>query len=189
MGIAVFFLMFIFWCAVFAKLETEIEGSNGWAKELPTSKYIWEDSEGKMYHKELSSTTFRLVDHTTWPGNFFHFYINTILGGKDFTVYHRVIDIMQLFVAHVLVYLCFMAIEPWWVLELRAFASLFLIWSIEDTLWFYINPCASQSGHHKDWIMIGKYRIMEKGMSINFILGTVLMTLSFFLVKIINMIF
>lgn len=182
MEIGIFVILLLLWCLLFAVHEANIEGPNGWAKELPTAKYVWDEKEGKMYFKAFNSNTYTEVDHTTWPGKLYFFYINTILGGKDYTDYHRIIDLLQLFVSHLLVYVCFLSLgESIIVLEVRALAGLMLIWSIEDTLWFYVNPCASQSGHHKDWLMIGQYRLMEKGMSLNFIGGLILLVLSFFL--------
>jgi hypothetical protein len=180
MIIFLFFLLLVFWCILFAKLEAEIEGPNGWVKELPTAKYIWDEKERKMFYKAFASNKYILVDHEKWPGNFYFFYIHKLLGGKDFTTYHRIVDFIQLFVSHILVYLCFWP-ESVIVLEIRAVASLMLIWSLEDNLWFDINPCASQSEHHKDWIMIGNYRVSEKGMFLNFIFGLILLLLSFFL--------
>ena len=155
-----FFLFLGIWCLLFAKLEAEIEGENGWAAALPSARYSW-DGE-RLSYKPFGFRTFTFVPHLqpALKGKILIAYIG-ILGGKDFTVYHRVVDLIQLFVAHILVYLCFKGLDPWWVLEIRAIASLMLIWSIEDTLWFYVNPCADQSEHHTDWIMIGNKRIME----------------------------
>lgn len=186
-----FVALLLGYCLVFARLEAEIEGENGWAKELPTSKYIWNSEEGKMYYKAFGVDTYKLVDHTTWPGKFYFFYINTILGGKDFTVYHRVIDVMQLFIAHLLVYLCFYQTVPIWLLEARAIATLMLIWSLEDTLYFFVNPAFGAEKYdpehiewHKNWLTISSVRIMDKGMFANFAGGLAIMILTFFLLNI-----
>lgn len=183
-----FFLFLAVWCLLFAKLEAEIEGPNGWAVALPTARYMRSGSEIRYRPFNGSNVNWQRVNPNSLKGKFIKAYIN-VLGGKDFTVYHRVVDLIQLFVAHILVYLCFKGLDPWWILEIRAFATLMLIWSIEDTLWFYVNPCASESRHHKDWIMIGNKRIMEKGMSVNFIAGTIIMVLSFFLIDLWHLIF
>jgi|GEM_PF-3341326 len=176
MNIVLFFVILLAWCLLFAKLEAEIEGRNGWAKELPTARYHYED--GVLGYRAFASQEWIEVDKDSLRARFYIKYIGT-LGGKDFTTYHRVVDLIQLFVAHLAVFFCFFQYTAWWVLEIRAVASLMLIWSIEDTLWFYVNPCAHESGHHKDWIAIFGWKFMEKGMFGNFVGGLVIMTLTF----------
>jgi len=188
MNIVLFFTLLLIWCLIFARHEAEIEGKNGWAKELPTSKYIWDSQEKKMYYKAFGTQTYILVDHTKWPGRLYFFFINTILGGKDFTFYHRVIDLMQLFVVHLLVYLCFYQTAPIWLLEIRTIATLMLVWSLEDTFYFFVNPAFGAQKYdpehiewHKNWFTIGGFRIMDKVMFFNFASGSLLMVFSFFL--------
>jgi len=186
-----FLVLLVTWCLIFARLEAEIEGENGWAKELPTSKYIWDPKEGKMFFKPFGSNSYEQVDHTKWPGSFYYFYINTLLGGKDFTYYHRNVDVLQLFVAHLMIYLCFYQTAPIWLLEIRAFATLMLIWSLEDTFYFFVNPAFGAEKYapehiewHKNWLTIAGIRIMDKGMFANLAGGTAIIVLSFFLLDI-----
>lgn len=181
MNTLIFFILLLVWCLLFAKLETEIEGSHGWAEKLPTARYHYIPILDFLYYKEFAEIFLSApipIEERTLKHKIIIKYIG-ILGGKDFTVYHRVIDLIQLLVAHLIVYSCFRGLEPVLVLEIRAFASLFLIWSIEDNLLFYINPKAKESDHHQEWIMIGDKRLMDKGMLINFIIGCVLMPVSF----------
>lgn len=172
-----FFIFLLTWCVLFAKLEAEVEGEHGWAAKMPTKHWHWEGDN--LTFKDFGSDEWVELDKNTRFSRFIIFYIGT-LGGKDFTIYHRTVDLIQLFVAHILVYLFFFhTANPAW-LEMRVVGTLFLIWTIEDTLWFYVNPLAYKSNHHKDWVKIGKVQLMEKGMFGGFIIGIVLSTISFF---------
>jgi len=181
MEILGYVLLLVVWCVLFAKLEAEIEGANGWAAALPTKRYR-KTVTGEVLFREFAKgdSDWKYLKQDSFKAKFMSVYIN-FLGDKDFTIYHRVVDLIQLFVSHLLVYLFFKGMDPWWALELRAFAGMMVIWSVEDTLWFYINPEAHKSEHHKSWLMIGQKRIMEKGMVGNLLGGIALITISFFL--------
>jgi hypothetical protein len=75
-----------------------------------------------------------------------------------------------------------------WELEIRAIATLMLIWSIEDTVYFFVNPAFGFQKYdpehvkwHKDWVSIAGIRIGDKGMMFLLVQGLALLILSFFL--------
>jgi len=168
-----FFVILVVWCVIVAWLEVEIEGKDGWAKNAPTWKYKLDDS-GKLWYKP-----FGLAQEYVEPvcGNskrwFYTLYIKKMLGGREFTGYHRAVDVMQLFVAHLVVYLLGHD-ATWWNLEVRVVAFIFLSWSIEDTLWFILNPFYGIKKykpefipwHANDW-----WWFAPKGMIILFVQG------------------
>lgn len=174
-----FFTIVIIWCVIFARLEIEIEGKNGWAENLPTSRY-WLDGLGRLWHKSLGSDCKDII-YDGWKYKFIVFWIRKMLGGREFTGYHRVVDIMQLFVGHLVAYMLFFQTAPWWVIELRVLAFIWLSWSIEDTLWFVLNPFYGLkkykpefiSWHADDW-----WKFAPKGMIMLFSQGLVLYALT-----------
>lgn len=171
-----FFAIVLVWCLIVARLEVEIEGKDGWAKNLPTAKYRL-DEAGKLWHKPFGAEGFmEPVCSRRWQ-KFFAWYIRTKLGGREFTGYHRVVDLMQLFVGHLAVYMCFFQTAPWWIMELRVLVFVFLSWSIEDTLWFVLNPLYGLKKykqecipwHDRDWWVFA-----PKGMIMLFMQGCAL---------------
>jgi hypothetical protein len=90
-----FFIVLIVWCLIVARLEVEIEGKDGWAKNLPTWKYKL-DKEGKLWYKPLGVQEYQEPTCSPWLQKFYVTYIR-VLGGREFTGYHRMVDIMQLF--------------------------------------------------------------------------------------------
>ena len=178
MNTVLFFVFLLIWCVLFALLEAQIEGENGWAAAQATARYHWDPIEKKLTYRALGQEMWLVVDKTTLWHRFIIRHIG-MLGGKDWTWYHRVVDFIQIYIAHLLVYLFFLyTTHPLW-LEVRAFGSLFLIWTIEDTLWFYVNPLAYKSNHHKEWVKIGNVQLMEKGMFGGFIIDIILSFFSF----------
>lgn len=174
-----FFALLFGWCLIVARLEVETEGRDGWAKNLPTAKYKL-DEGGKLWHRPFGVQEYREPTCGLWLQKFYTVYIG-ILGGREFTGYHRVVDVMQVFVAHLLVYFVFFRTAPWWILEIRAFACLFLFWSVEDTLWFLVNPFYGLAKYkpefipwHKEW-----WLFMPKDMLVLFIQGMSLYVLTF----------
>lgn len=181
MSILLFAIILVIWCLIVARLEVETEGKDGWAKNLPTAKYKL-DEKGKLWHKPFGEREYREPICSSGWQNFYKIFIK-ILGGREFTVYHRVVDAMHLFVAHLVVYLFFFKTAVWWILEIRAIATLLLFWSIEDTLWFFVNPFYGPRGykpeyipwHARDW-----WFFAPKGVIILFLLGVGLFWISFF---------
>jgi hypothetical protein len=178
-----FFTYLLFWCLIFAILEAQIEGPNGWATALPTARYHWDPVEKILTYRGFAQTNWI----TMCPDPFWHKliikYILHLLDGKDWTYYHRVVDIIQIFIAHILVYHCYHS-EVWLILELRVLAAVLLIWSLEDTLWFYVNPEASKSEHHPSWVMLGKYRLMATGMFKICVVGLILFPITLYMAEI-----
>ncbi|MDD5341085.1 MAG: hypothetical protein PHC97_01455 [Patescibacteria group bacterium] len=186
MNVIAFLVLLLFYVLIFARLEAEIEGEFGWAAKLPTARYRLKGEALEYRAFASADTSWVEIDRSTMRGKFFSAYIG-FLGGKDFTWYHRVVDLLQLFVAHLIIYLCFGS-EPKWVLEVRAVATLFLIWSLEDTFYFFVNPRfgfkkynPESIGWHKDWLTIGGIRIGDKGMMGLLAGGAILFVLSLFL--------
>ena len=175
-----FFVILVAWCLIVARLEVEIEGKDGWAKNFPTSKYKLDES-GKLWHKPFGVQDYQAPDCSKYLQKFYVFYIKMLLGGREFTGYHRTVDAMQLFVAHLVIYMLFFCTVPWWLLEIRVVSFIFLSWSIEDTFWFFLNPFYGFKKykpefipwHAKDWWVFA-----PKGMIILFLQGCVIYLLT-----------
>lgn len=184
MSTIVWILALVIWVILFAKLEVEIEGQHGWAEKAPTKRYRWDTKEEKLFFRPFNSVEWQRISHLSWPGNFYKFYICNILGGRDFTTYHRTVDLIQLFVSHAVTWGIFHSSTPWWAIEMRAFAFLMLTWAFEDTLWFVLNPLfgikkynkESIPWHAQDWLWIA-----PKGMMILVFQAVVLLAVSYIL--------
>lgn len=167
-----FFAILLVWCLIVARLEVEIEGRDGWAKNLPTWKYKL-DETSKLWYKPFGAQEYQEPACGPVLQTLYTVYIK-ILGGREFTGYHRMVDAMQIFVAHLLVYLLFFRTAPWWLVEIRAIACLLLFWSVEDTLWFFVNPFYGLAKyrpefipwHAKDWLVFA-----PKGVLVLFLCG------------------
>jgi hypothetical protein len=119
-------LFVVLTAAVYALLEIQIEGPNGWAAKLPTwrkSGFPWNILVGA--DKELTG---------------FHFYSTLLL----------------LFLFH----FPFLFVDWALSLELRVMALFFALRSIEDFLWFVLNPAYGISKFnrasipwHKNWFL------------------------------------
>jgi hypothetical protein len=152
-----FFGIIIVWCVIWALIEIHVEGRNGWAKNAPTWKYKL-DEAGKLLYKPFGVSDYQQPTCSERRQKFLRWCIKYKCGGRELTGYHCLVDIMQVFVGHMTVYLSCGSIAAWWlafVLELRVVAFVLLAWSIEDTLWFRLNPFY-KSGElipewHKDW--------------------------------------
>lgn len=175
-----FFVIVVVWCLIIARLEIETEGKDGWAKNLPTAKYRL-DGEGKLWYKPFGSGEYRAPTCGKFMEKFFSFYVRKMLGGREFTGYHRMIDLMQLFVAHLAVYMLFLGTAPWWIVEIKVIAFLFLSWSIEDTLWFVLNPFYGLKKYRPEfipWHADDWWIFAPKGMLILFLQGCVVYAIS-----------
>ena len=116
---------------IFAALEVQIEGENGWASKLPTRRF--------------------------GSGGWFSKIYRLILFGKDATLYHLLIFTLLLFFLH---YPYFANGEWNFGEELRALSLFFLISVVWDFLWFLINPHyglsrfgAQNVWWHKKWFL------------------------------------
>jgi len=103
----IFFGLLIWISFVMAKLEINIEGENGWAKNLPT-----------------------------WRLPPSHWVSKVFFGGKEATGYHLWLNLFE----YSFVQLVFVFIPFSWNIEFRLISFVFLLWVIEDFLWFLINP-------------------------------------------------
>lgn len=104
-------LPIFFLALVLAALEVQIEGRDGWAKNLPT----WRPDKNKWYGRLYSRLTF----------------------DKELTGYHLLLSLLVLGILH---YPYFAGAEWSGSAELRTFSSLFLLFVAEDFLWFVLNP-------------------------------------------------
>jgi len=148
-GTIIFFGVLLWWCLIFAKLEVETEGQDGWAVKLPTTRFHWDGQ--KLTRRGFDSAQWMEVDHTTLKGKILVKYIG-VLGGRDFTTYHRMVDLIQLTTGHLVAWCAFQGLVSWYVIELRAFAFLVLCWSLEDTLWFFWNPYFGPKKYKPEYI-------------------------------------
>lgn len=142
MGHILFFTIVFVWCAIVAWLEVEIEGKDGWAKNTPTRKFKL-DERGKLWYKPFGVQEYQEPVCSERRQKFYAWYIKNMLGGREFTGYHRALDVTQVFVGHLVVYGLFFHATPWqflWLLEAQVFAFVWLCWALEDTLWFVLNP-------------------------------------------------
>lgn len=80
-GVILFAVLLVFWCVVFARLEAELEGENGWAAALPTARYKLED--GELWYRAFNSQQWVEVDKNSFRGKFFSAYIG-FFGRKGF---------------------------------------------------------------------------------------------------------
>jgi len=96
---------------VFAALEVQIEGKNGWASALPT----WRPSHGGLLSKIYRALLF----------------------GKDVTGYHLLIFTLLLAILH---YPYFSGKSWNLTLELQTISYFFLLSIVWDFLWFVLNP-------------------------------------------------
>lgn len=102
----------LFFALILAALEVQIEGGNGWAKNLPT----WRPDRSKWYSRVYSWFTF----------------------GKELTGYHLLLSFLVLGILH---YPYFVGADWSWFAELKTISYAFLLFVLEDFLWFAINPC------------------------------------------------
>jgi hypothetical protein len=164
----------------------EIEGKNGWAKNAPTWKYKL-DGQGKLWHKPFGVDEYQEPTCSNRMQKFYRWCVKALAGGKEFTGYHRAVDVVQVFVGHVALYAAFRS-TPWWILEIRIIAFVFLAWSIEDTLWFRLNPFYRDGkldpAWHPDWNR--RWR-MSRGMGMLFLQGCVIYALSCAIMPIIHL--
>lgn len=104
------FYIFIL-AAILAILEIQIEGSSGWAKNLPT----WRPSPGHPVAKVYSK----------------------IMSGKELTGYHSALFLFILLIFHLPFFLgTTFSLEN----ELRILALYMIFIALEDFLWFVLNP-------------------------------------------------
>lgn len=102
--------LFVF-CFVLAGLETQIEGSAGWAQNLPT----WRPPSSKWFARLYGK----------------------IMGGREMTLYH--VFVFNLVV--VFMHYPYFAGKAWSLAsELTTLSFLFLVIVVWDFLWFVINP-------------------------------------------------
>jgi len=102
--------IFIF-CLILAFLEVQIEGKDGWAKNLPT----WRPGDDRWFVKLYRRVT----------------------SGKNLTGYHLGINLLVLFSLHGFYFFN----SVWtWSSELQVLALFFLIAGVWDFLWFVLNP-------------------------------------------------
>jgi hypothetical protein len=109
----------------FAQVEIQIEGSAGWAANLPT----WRIER--------------------------HWLLDLLWGGRPMTGYHAWVFPFMALCFHLPVFV----LGAWsWRLESRILASLMIFWTVEDFLWFVLNPAYGivkfDPGHiawHKHW--------------------------------------
>jgi hypothetical protein len=182
MELFIYLSVIIIWCLLFAKLEVEIEGNNGWATATPTARYSWDKKTLK--YRPFNLDSWEELDHTKGKGKFIYFYITKLLGGRDFTTYHRVIDIIQLFIAHLTVWGIFYPDANLLILEIRVFGTILLFWSIEDTCWFFLNPLYGFKKYNKKsipWHSQDKWFILPFGVIILLFAGILIVTVSFML--------
>jgi len=178
----------VVWCLIVAWLEVEIEGKDGWAKNAPTWKYKL-DGQGKLWYKPFGVEEYREPTCSLYMQKMLTWLVKYKAGGREFTGYHCAVDTFQLFVAHTVIYMLFFQSAPWWVLEMRVFAALFMFWTLEDTLWFRLNPFYKDGkldpAWHADWNR--RWRV-SKGMGMLFIQGCVIYALSFAIMPIIHLV-
>lgn len=116
-----FYLFFL--ALVFALLEIQIEGENGWAKNLPT----WRPQPNSWYEKIFKK----------------------IMGGKELTGYHLVMFSLVFFVLH----LPFSRGVSWsWIAEWETISLYFLFAALWDYLWFVFNPFYSLNKFNREHI-------------------------------------
>lgn len=107
-----FLICFLFiFCLALAFLEVQIEGPNGWAKNLPTWKPLDKKWYARMYKRMMS--------------------------GKDLTGYHIGMFGLVLIVLHGFY---FWRITWTWEAELQVIGMFFLVAVLWDYLWFVLNP-------------------------------------------------
>ena len=172
-----FFLVLGRWCVIVARLDIEIEGKDGWAINLPTARYKLEDR--KLWHRPFGERLWQAPTCGRLLQKFYILFIK-LLGGRDFTGYHRTVDAMQLFVAH-LMCLSFFHTSPWWVIEMRVAACVCLSWSIEDTLWFILNPFYGVRKYKPEYIPWHKddwWILAPKGVMLLFVEGCAIYLIS-----------
>jgi len=124
-------LIFVFIAAAITSiLEIQIEGSNGWAKNLPT----WRSNPKKLYVKILCF----------------------IFNKKELTGYHLAYWTQILIFMHAPI---FWEVQWSLPLESHIMASFLLFFLIEDFLWFVFNPAfgikkfkKENIPWHKNWI-------------------------------------
>lgn len=116
--------------SVLAILEIQIEGANGWAKNLPT----WRPRPGHPLAKIYSK----------------------IMGGKELTGYHATLFPFIILIFH----LAYLLGTPFTLEnELRVLALYFIFIALEDFLWFVLNPFhplktfVKQNVHHKAFFL------------------------------------
>ena len=86
-----------------------------------------------------------------------HWLLDIFWGGRSLTGYHAWVFPFILLISH----LGFFMIGGWtWMLELRAMGVVALFWTIEDFLWFVLNPAyglrsfrKGQIPWHTRWVM------------------------------------
>ncbi|MBI2626552.1 MAG: hypothetical protein HYW69_03100 [Candidatus Nealsonbacteria bacterium] len=116
--------LFLF-CLVLASLETQIEGADGWAANLPT----WKPAPSKWFSRLYGK----------------------IMGGRDLTLYHLLVFTLVLVFLHY----PYFAGKTWnFTSELTTFSFFFIVAIIWDFLWFVVNPkydFGSFLGRHVLW--------------------------------------
>lgn len=116
--------LFLF-CLVLASLETQIEGADGWAANLPT----WKPDPSKWFSRLYGK----------------------IMGGRDLTLYHLLVFTLVLVFLHY----PYFAGKTWnFTSELTTFSFFFIVAIIWDFLWFVVNPkydFGSFLGRHVLW--------------------------------------
>lgn len=116
--------LFLF-CLVLASLETQIEGTAGWAANLPT----WRPPPSKWFSRLYSK----------------------IMNGRELTFYHLLVFTL----VFVFLHYPYFAGKTWnFFFELTTLSFLFLIAVTWDFLWFVVNPkydFGSFLGQHVLW--------------------------------------
>lgn len=150
------------WCVIVAWLEVEIEGKDGWAKNAPTWKYALLGE--RLLYKPFGKQEYSGATCGWLKEGIIIWYIKNMCGGRDFTGYHRAVDVMQAFVGVIAVCGLFLEIPSGgflsWVwlgmsLIARIAAFVMISWALEDTLWFRLNPFYKDGKRtpewHRDW--------------------------------------
>ncbi len=113
--------IFIFFLAIIlALLEIEIEGPDGWAKNLPT----WRPNKDKWYTKLYAS----------------------LFSNKELTGYHLTVFIFVLLIFHIPFVYGIPLTWDTWLRNMTLYMAFIILW---DFLWFVINPAFTLKRFHK----------------------------------------